>query len=57
VGCDETTGTLVMEESTEEVVSGHFSFNGAGDINENGNIIDPITAEGEFRAINQETAD
>lgn len=54
VGSDETTGTLVIEESSENEVSGRFSFNGAGDIDENGNIIDPITAEGEFTAVNQE---
>lgn len=54
VGSEETTGTLVIEESSDNEVSGHFSFNGAGEIDENGNIIDPVTIEGEFRAVNQE---
>lgn len=56
VGSEETTGTLVIEESTENDVSGHFYFKGAGDIDENGNIIDPITTEGEFRAVDDESA-
>lgn len=50
---EENTGTLTIEESTEETVTGSFQFY-AGQTDDDGNLINTITVEGDFTAKNQE---
>lgn len=50
---EENTGTLTIEESTEETISGSLKFY-AGQTDDEGNLINMITVDGDFTAKNQE---
>jgi|GEM_PF-2564459 len=52
-----TGGELVIEESTENFVSGSFEFVAANDVDDEGNLIDVVTVSGEFTAMNQDDVD
>ncbi len=50
---EETGGTLIIESSTDEEVSGSFEFVAAHDTDEHGNVYGFVTVSGEFTATNQ----